>query len=77
MATTKIDILKWLLEGSKQGATHLVVATDTWDWEDYPVYVMPDQDVLKIVADHAKVMEVYKLSLDWRTQLDTYRAYNV
>jgi len=45
MATTKEDIQRWLDYGKESGATHVIVVCDTFDWEDYPVYVSPTEDV--------------------------------
>ena len=39
MATTQAILREWLIEGLKEQATHMVVVCDTYDWEDYPVYV--------------------------------------
>lgn len=64
----------------QMGATHMIVVCDTYDWEDYPVYVSPDQDVHKIAAGHngnmQRVMEVYKLSMDMNAQLNQHRVFN-
>lgn len=80
MATTKSDILGWLQEGQERGATHMIVVCDTFDYEDYPVYVMPDEDVRKRESEYngknmQKVMEVYKLDSDLQRQLDTPRNF--
>lgn len=45
MAATKEDIRSWLKRGKESGATHMIVVCDTYDHEDYPVYVMPDENV--------------------------------
>ncbi|MBI1957129.1 MAG: hypothetical protein HYS44_01585 [Candidatus Niyogibacteria bacterium] len=76
MATTKEDIAGWFREGQQQGATHMIVACDTFDWEDYPVFVMPGEDVREKAAEHEKVMEVYSLSQDMDAQLNEYRAFH-
>ena len=77
MAATKQDIRQWFLDGVELHATHMIVVCDTYDYEDYPVYVMPDDDVRKIEAKHQlsagnmqRVMEVYNLSLDREEQLN-------
>ena len=81
MTTTRGEITQWLHEGQEKKATHMLVVCDTLDWYDYPVYVMPGEDV-KSVADKnngpnmTKLMEVYKLSDDWQTQLDRRRCFN-
>lgn len=79
MGTTKEDIEGWIKEGQNKSATHLIVVCDTFDWEDYPVYVMPGEDVRLKYASHngpnmQKVMEVYNLSKDIKTQLNQHRA---
>lgn len=71
----------WLDKGVEKGATHLIVACDTFDWEDYPVWVDPGQDV-RLEYDRLngpnmqKVMEVYCLSMPLEPQLDERRAFN-
>jgi hypothetical protein len=80
MATTKGDILNWLQDGHERGATHMIVVCDTFDHDDYPVYVMPDEDVHKKESEYSgknmqRVMEVYKLSGDLKNQLDTPRNF--
>ena len=46
--TTTNDIRNWLLEGQQQKATHCIIVCDTFDYEDYPVYVTKRQDVHEI-----------------------------
>lgn len=64
--------------------THLVVVCDTFDHEDYPVYVKLGQDVRKVVAEYngpnmQRVMEVYDLTESEKTlaqqQLE-HRSFN-
>lgn len=79
MSTTKEDIKIWIKIGQAQGATHLIVVCDTYDWDDYPVYVMPGQDAHKEFETRSgsnmqRVMEVYNLSKDIDKQLDLHRA---
>lgn len=74
MAATKQDIREWLRRGKESGATHVIVVCDTWDYEDYPVYIEPGQSVSEKLsyyqrADMQKVMEVYNLSMDIEAQL--------
>jgi hypothetical protein len=70
MATTKAEIEGWLKEGVKQKARWMVVVCDTFDHEDYPVYVKRGEDVSKVVAENSdpnkmsRVMEVYSYKLD-------------
>lgn len=66
--TSKSDIATWFEAGVKQGATHMVVVCDTFDYEDYPVYVTEKDKVRDVIAKHSeaagnmqKVMECYDL----------------
>ncbi len=82
MGTSTDDIRKWLLRGKQEGATHVIVACDTFDWTDYPVNVQPGEQVKEMVREYQarsmqKVMEVYNLSLDIETQLGEVRAWHV
>lgn len=67
MATTIEDLKRWYESAKEEGATHLIVVCDTFDHEDFPVSVMPGEDVHKEVtkrqdAEHmSRVMEVYCL----------------
>lgn len=82
MAASREDISRWFDTAKKQGATHLVVACDTFEWEDYPIYVMPGQNVHEIVAplkrreNMQSLMEVYNLNLDKAVQMNEHRSYN-
>lgn len=80
MGTTKEDIKEWIKRGKEQGATHMIVVCDTFDWEDYPVYVMPTEDARKKFANYngpnmQKVMEVYNLNKDIDYQLKQHRSF--
>jgi hypothetical protein len=72
MPTTVEDLKGWFEEGRKKKATHLVVVCDTYDWEDYPVYVKPSEEVKDVVLrfgeNMQRVMEVYCLSKGFHSQ---------
>lgn len=75
MGTSKDDVRDWFKEGISKRATHLIVVCDTYDYEDYPVYVMPDQDVREEESNYnrvnlQKIMEVYNLSRDVEEQIN-------
>lgn len=81
MTTAQEDIRHWLQEGRRQGATHVIVACDSFDHSDYPVYVMPGEDIARRAAAYDGkntqiLMEVYDLSLDFEMQLREERAYH-
>ena len=80
MATTKEDIKGWIKRGQEQGATHLIVVCDTFDWDDYPVYVMPTENAREKYGQYngpnmQKVMEVYNLSKDIEKQVNQHRSF--
>lgn len=81
MAASKEDIRGWLRAGKAEGATHVVVVCDGFDYDDYPVYVFPGEDVRERAEAYKKkemqrVMEVYALHLDIEDQLSEYRAFH-
>lgn len=79
MAATKEDIRRWLKEAKDEGATHMIVACDTFDWEDYPVSVKPGEDPEKKsqnLGNMQKFMECYALHLDLEKQLNEHRSYH-
>lgn len=80
--TTTDDIRRWLQRGREQGATHLIVVCDQFDYGDFPVYVMPGENATAKTIHESKqamqrVMEVYKLSLPWEAQISEYRAWHL
>lgn len=82
MAASKKRIREWIERGITNGATHVIVICDTWDYEDYPVYVEPNESVETIVnrymcSSMQQVMEIYNLSKDIEEQLREYRAWNM
>ena len=82
MAASKKQIREWIERGVETGATHVIIVYDSWDYEDYPVYVDKDQSVnAEIDARDGRnmlsVMEVYDLSMDIEAQLAEYRAWHV
>lgn len=65
-AATRQEIEQWKVEGQAKGATHLIVVCDSFDWDDYPVYVEPGQDAEEVRRRYdgkamQRVMEVIKL----------------
>ena len=60
----------------------MLVVTDTFDYEDFPVFVGKDENVHEVYREHSdsnkmsKVMEVYNLSMDLDEQLSAGRAFN-
>lgn len=81
MAANQADIRRWLERGRKQGATHLIVVCDTFDYDDYPVFVKPEENPHEIEQKcngqaMQRVMEIYRLDWSWDDQLAQHRAHN-
>lgn len=82
MAASREDIRLWFDRAKNDGATHMIVVCDTYDWDDYPVLVYPGENVREAYDSHngrnmQKVMEVYDLSMDREAQLNEYRAFHL
>ena len=81
MSTTKLDLRRWFDIGVKQKATHMIVAVDSFDHEDYPVYVLPDDDIHDKINEvrmspMQRIMEIYDLGMDRTEQLNEHRAFH-
>lgn len=66
MSTSWSEILAWCEAGLEAGATHMIVVCDTFEWEDYPVYVKPGENPRDKAKEFdgvnmQKIMEVYAL----------------
>ena len=74
---TTVDMIKdWLNDGTNQKATHCIIVCDTFDHEEYPVYVSRKQDVRNLVKkidgkNMQRVIEVYNLKKPLDYQLAT------
>lgn len=45
MATTRKDVDRWIATAKEMGAKHIISVCDTFEWDDYPVYVMPNENL--------------------------------
>jgi len=55
MAATFDDVERWKEEGRSRGAIHIICVCDTFDWEDYPVYVMPGENLEKRKSEFDRI----------------------
>jgi len=79
--TTHEDIKTWFERGEKICATHMIVMCDTFDYEDYPIYVLPGEDAKETAEFHnetsmQRLMEVYNLALPIEPQLIERFCFN-
>ncbi len=81
MVPTREEIRSWLERGKKIKATHLIVVCDTFDYDDYPVYVTKEEDVREVYSKYndknmQMVMEVYSFRRSLEDQLKEHRAFH-
>jgi len=86
MTANRQDIQNWLAVAESRGARYLIVGRDNFDYDNYPIFVMPDEDVWHII-DHIgdngsggmgdSYDEVYDMQRDIAAQLDERRAIHL
>lgn len=79
MGASKEVITSWLRRGIQKKATHVISVCDTFGNDDYPVYVMPVENVREVAQQYAaksmqRINEVYHLGMDINLQLAEDRA---
>lgn len=79
MGTSRETIEAWIERGKEKGAAYMIVVCDTYDWDDYAVFVNASENLQANVASYSgpnmqKVMEVYDLNADIAAQLKMGRA---
>jgi hypothetical protein len=72
---------QWFDRGIEEGARYLIVACDTFSYDDYPVFVKENENFYKKYDEldgknMQKIMEVYDLKMDKETQLNEQRAHH-
>lgn len=59
MAASRQDVDRWIAKAIRDKATHIVSVCDTFSYDDYPVYVMPGDNLEEIKAKyHGENMQV-------------------
>lgn len=58
---------RWVNEAREKGATHVLDICDSWDYDHYPVFVMPDESVNEVKdkyngKDMQSVYSTYEVS---------------
>lgn len=82
MAASRSDISGWYDQAVAEEATHMIVVTDTYDYDDYPIFV-PSGENVRAKVDHynsqpmQSVIEVYDLSLPKDEQMAEDRAMHI
>ena len=76
MPATLDDIQEWVASAKKKEVQYLVVVTDTYEWEDYPVYCKDLKELSKALNEYdlknlQKITEIYDV-----TKIDDKFNYN-
>ena len=66
IATTQDDVEWWKKCGIRKGARYLIVVCDTFDLEDYPVYVMPGESLRDTQDKYNQKMQRVMETIDLR-----------
>jgi hypothetical protein len=82
MSATLQDIQQWLESAKKKGASHLIVALDTYDHSNYPVYVGHNEniedEIERVESQNMQgIDEIYNMSMDIDEQLSETRVWNI
>ncbi len=82
MTASASDIRGWIERGIAEGARYLIVACDTFDHDNYPVYAKTDEECLREYdarrgQNMQTVDEVYDLTGDIETQFKQRRAFSL
>lgn len=82
MTATLQDIRGYVERGQKNGSTHVIIACDTFDHDNYPVFVSPEEKVQEKIddinkAEMQRVDEVYNLQIPIEPQLQAPYSYNL
>lgn len=65
---TREDVNYWVIKAIEMGATHVISVCDTFDWNDYPVYVTENDDLetvkLSYKGNMKRINEVIDIERD-------------
>jgi len=80
-AATKNDLIKWFQKGVRNNQSHMIVVCDTYDYDDYPVYINSleefEEEYKRVISHSSEtIMEVYDLKMDMDSQMNEDRAFH-
>lgn len=80
MSANTNELLTWFDKGIRLAAAYMIVVCDTFENDDYPVYVMDAKEFWQTYASYdgarmQRIMEVYDLKETWEGQR-TGRVFN-
>lgn len=80
---TRNEIREIVMDGNTGKYSHVIIVCDTFDYEDFPVYVENGEDINQLVEKYndynnmSKIMEIYNYNLDLEKQLNEDIAYHI
>lgn len=82
MTASRLDLSRWYDQGAADGATFMIVALDTFSYENYPVYAESEEEARAEVdrlraAQMSDVSEVYDLRRDKLGQMLAPRVWDL
>jgi len=82
MTATRKDIEDWLEEAKDKKATHLIIAVDTFDYDNYPIFIYSKKECQEKINEingknMQRIDEVYKMNKNIDKQLKERRVWNV
>lgn len=81
MSVTRVEIGRWFDQAVRDGATHMMVVLDGYNFDEFPVNVMYGEDPQERADEYntrtmQRVLEVYDLSISKEVQLNMVCAWN-
>ena len=61
MTPMERDHQEWLITARRKNAKFIVNVCDTFDYDNYPVYVMPDEDLDDVVRKYSNKKNMQKI----------------
>ena len=80
MTATRHDIKDYIEQCQAAGARWVIIAVDRFDHDNYPIFVMEDDDFYEKLPNGDNMQgydEVYDLEMDIDEQLAEYRAIHM
>lgn len=77
MTYSRAEIEEDFKEAVRRGASHVLIACDSFDHDNYPIFVMPGNDPKTAAPTNGdRIDECYRVSLGWTTQRLEQRAWH-
>jgi hypothetical protein len=82
MQVSREDIKVWFDSGVADGNTHMMVMSDDFSFEYYPIYIKPDQIPEEVFEKNnqqnmQRVIEIYDLRQDFEQQVNQHRCWSI